>query len=55
MQENQAERRNYYLLVIANSVSAVFGGLSVPFFLLFFFEFGGSASVYDSFMSCKRL
>ena len=38
-------RRNYYLLVLANSVAAVFGGFSVPFFIVFFFEFGGSASV----------
>src|SRR3989344_1335565 len=39
-------RRNYYLLVFANSIAAIFGGLSIPFFLVFFFEFGGSASVF---------
>ncbi|MBS3132716.1 MFS transporter [Candidatus Woesearchaeota archaeon] len=38
-------RRNYYLLTFANSVAAIFGGLSIPFFLVFFLEFGGSASV----------
>ena len=39
-------RKNYYLLIFANSVSAIFGGFSIPFFLVFFFEFGGDASVF---------
>ncbi len=32
-------RRNYHLLIFANSISAIFGGFSIPFFLVFFFEF----------------
>lgn len=38
-------RRNYHLLMFANSVAAIFGGLSIPFFLVFFLQFGGNASV----------
>ena len=40
------KRRNYHILIFANSISAIFIGLSVPFFLVFFFEFGGAASVF---------
>ena len=46
MQGSAVQRRNYYLLTISNAIAAVFGGLSIPFFLLFLFEFGGSASVF---------
>ncbi|MBI2140951.1 MFS transporter [Candidatus Woesearchaeota archaeon] len=37
------DRRNYRLLTIANAISAASGGFSIPFFLVFFFEFGYSA------------
>jgi MFS family permease len=41
---NTLRRRNYRILTYANAIAAVFGGFGVPFFLVFFYNFG-SASV----------
>lgn len=43
---NNRNRRNYRILTFANAVAAVFTGLGIPFFLIFFFEFGGKPSVF---------
>jgi MFS family permease len=44
MPATSPNKRNYYLLLFANSVAAIFGGLSIPFFLIFFYEFGGNST-----------
>ncbi len=36
-------RRNYHILTLTNAVGAMFGGFSVPFFLVFFFELGDAS------------
>lgn len=35
-------KRNYKILLATEAISAIFGGLSIPFFLVFFYKFGGA-------------
>ncbi|MAG15811.1 hypothetical protein CMO88_02005 [Candidatus Woesearchaeota archaeon] len=48
MLSERIRKRNYNLFILSNSIAAVFGGLSIPFFLIFFIEFGGKASVFGT-------
>ena len=48
MLQERVRKRNYNLFILSNSIAAIFGGLSIPFFLIFFIEFGGKASVFGT-------
>lgn len=42
MGSKDLRKHNYRIFIVANSIGAIFGGLSIPFFLAFIFEFGAS-------------
>ncbi len=41
-------KRNYRILVVSEAVAAISSGFSIPFFLIFFLQFGGSVGVFGT-------